>query len=395
MESTKKTSSFSFATWIRQNIQSSIILLAMVAIWIFFYVWTGGAFLSPQNVSNLFRQMTVTSFLAIGMVLVIVTTNIDLSVGKLAGFISVIVAYLQAYIWYSLIPDNPLLAAILSVVIGLAIGILLGVIQGYIISYLGVPAFIVTLGAMWMYNGAILIVTGGKTIPANQPFFSFIAQGYLPVWAGWVIAVISVAALFFTMVQSRRQKRRYGFQLQNIYLDLGTTTFFSLMVIVYVYVVNLFNGVQIPVLIMAVTALIMAYLANNTPFGRYAYAIGGNREAARLSGINIRFNVFTIFVIMGLLCAVAGIVLASYVGYGTIAAGNGYELDAIASCFLGGVSTLGGIGSISMALSGALIMASLTNGLQIMNVQPAWQYLLKGAVLILAVYADVYLKRKQ
>jgi D-xylose transport system permease protein len=146
---------------------------------------------------------------------------------------------------------------------------------------------------------------------------------------------------------------------------------------------------------MAVTALIMAYLANNTPFGRYAYAIGGNREAARLSGINIKFNVFTIFLIMGLLSAVAGIVLASYVGYGTIAAGNGYELDAIASCFLGGVSTLGGIGTITMALSGALIMASLTNGLQIMNVQPAWQYLLKGAVLIVAVFADVYLKRNK
>jgi D-xylose transport system permease protein len=146
---------------------------------------------------------------------------------------------------------------------------------------------------------------------------------------------------------------------------------------------------------MAITALIMSYLANNTPFGRYAYAIGGNKEAARLSGINTKLNIFMIFVLMGFLCAVAGIVLASYVGYGTIAAGTGYELDAIASCFLGGVSTLGGIGTIPMALIGALIMASLTNGLQIMNVQPAWQYLLKGAVLILAVIADVYLKKNR
>jgi D-xylose transport system permease protein len=395
MESTNKTPAFSFSAWLRQNIQSSIILLAMVAIWVIFYFWTGGSFLSAQNVSNLFRQMTVTSFLAVGMLLIIVTMNIDLSVGKEAGFISVIVAYLQAYIWYSAIPDNPLLAAVLSVVIGLAIGILLGVVKGYIISYLGVPAFITTLGAMWIYNGAILIVTGGKTIPANQPYFSFIAQGYLPVWAGWVLAVICIVALFVSMVYGRRQKRRYGFQLQNLYVDLGMTIFFSLMVLVYVYFVNQFNGVQIPVLIMAVTALIMSYLANNTPFGRYAYAIGGNKEAARLSGINIRMNVFTIFVIMGFLSGVAGIVLASYVGYGTIAAGNGYELDAIASCFLGGASTLGGIGTVSMALIGALIMASLTNGLQLMNVQPAWQYLLKGAVLIVAVYADVYLKRNK
>ena len=395
MEATNKNTTFSFSTWLRQNIQSSIILLAMILIWVIFYFWTGGAFFSSQNISNLFRQMTVTSFLAIGMLLIIVTLNIDLSVGKECGFISVIVAYLQAYIWYAIIPNNPLLAAILSVVIGLAIGILLGVVKGYIVSYLGVPAFITTLGAMWIYNGAILIVTGGKTIPANQPYFSFIAQGYLPPWIGWILAAICIVALFYFMFQSRQQKRRYGFQLQNINIDLGMTTLFSLMVLLYVYLVNQFNGVQIPVLIMAATALSMSYLANNTPFGRYAYAIGGNKEAARLSGINIRFNVFTIFVIMGLLSGVAGIVLASYVGYGTIAAGNGYELDAIASCFLGGTSTLGGIGTISMALIGALIMASLTNGLQLMNVQPAWQYLLKGAVLILAVFADVYLKRNR
>ena len=395
MESTSKSTPFSFSNWFRQNIQSSIIILAMLFIWVIFYFWTGGAFLSPQNVSNLFRQMTVTSFLAIGMVLVIVTGGIDLSVGKLSGFISVIVAYLQAYTWYALIPNNPILAAVLSVVCGLAVGLLVGALDGYIISYLGVPAFIVTLGMMWIWNGAVLIVTGGKTIPANQPGFSYIAQGYLPPIAGWIIAAVCVAALFYFMFQGRAQKRRYGFQLQNFYVDIATTSFFSILVVLYVYMVNQFNGVQVPVLLMAVTALIMGYVTNNTPFGRYAYAIGGNKEASRLSGINIKMNVFTIFVVMGLLCGISGIVLASYVGYGTIAAGNGYELDAIASCILGGTSTLGGVGTIPGALIGALIMASLTNGLQIMNVQPAWQYLLKGAVLILAVFADVYLKRNR
>jgi D-xylose transport system permease protein len=146
---------------------------------------------------------------------------------------------------------------------------------------------------------------------------------------------------------------------------------------------------------MAVAAMIMAYVSNNTRFGRYAYAIGGNREAARLSGISIRKSVFQIFVLMGFLCGVAGVVLASYVGYGTIAAGEGYELDAIAAAILGGTSPLGGEGTILGALIGALIMSSLTSGLQMMNVQPAWQYLLKGIVLVLAVYADVYFKRKR
>ena len=150
-----------------------------------------------------------------------------------------------------------------------------------------------------------------------------------------------------------------------------------------------------PVLLLAIIAVALSYTSSNTRFGRYAYAIGGNREAARLSGVNINNNIFKIFVLMGFLCGVSGIVLASYVGYGTIAAGYGYELDAIAACILGGTSPLGGSGTIFGAMVGSLIMASLTNGLQIMNVPAAWQYVLKGVVLVLAVYADVYLKKNR
>src|SRR5688572_994607 len=156
----------------RQNLQTYTIILALIAIWIFFAVMTQGNYLSPQNFSNLLRQMTVTSFLAIGMVLVIVTGNIDLSVGKAAGFVSVVVAYLQANVWYTLIPDQPALAAALSVILGLAVGTLWGLLQGYIIAYQRIPAFIVTLGGLFILRGAILVVTEGKTIPANQPVFS-------------------------------------------------------------------------------------------------------------------------------------------------------------------------------------------------------------------------------
>ncbi|MCK6624384.1 MAG: sugar ABC transporter permease [Anaerolineae bacterium] len=378
----------------RANIQTYALIVALIVLWGFFSVMTEGAYLGPQNFSNLFRQMTVTALLAVGMVLVIVTGNIDLSVGKLAGFVSVVVAYAQARIWNQILPDQEILTTILSVLVGLSVGILFGLLQGYIIAFLRVPAFIVTLGGMWFLNGAILIVTQGKTIPANQPAFSVIAQGYLPVWAGWVLAVIVVAGLLYTTFNNRRKKRRYGFDLTPLYLDMLRTGLFAGAVIVYVYVVNQYNGVPIPVLLLAITATVMAYVSNNTRFGRYAYAIGGNREAARLSGISIRNNVFLIFVLMGFLCGVSGVVLASYVGYGTIAAGTGYELDAIASCILGGTSTLGGEGTIFGAMIGALIMASLTNGLQMMNVQPAWQYLLKGVVLVVAVYADVYLKKR-
>ena len=190
---------------VRANLQTITIVLAWVAILIIFSVLAGldgKTFLSPQNVSNLFRQMTVTSFLAMGMVFVIVTGNIDLSVGKLAGFVSVIAAYFQATIWYKLIPDQPILAAALSVIVGLLVGTLAGVLQGSIIAYLRVPAFIVTLGGMFILTGLILLVTQGKTIPANQPGFSFIAQGYLPPIVGWILAALVVAFLFWNMFRS-------------------------------------------------------------------------------------------------------------------------------------------------------------------------------------------------
>jgi len=379
----------------RANLQTYALIFATILIWGFFLAVTNGGYLSPQNFSNLFRQMTVTALLSCGMVLVIVTGGIDLSVGNFAGFVSVVVAKFQADIWTEVLPGQILLTTILSVVVGLAVGILFGMIQGSVIAYLRVPAFIVTLGGMWVFKGALLIVTEGKTIPANQPYFSQIAQGYLPPLVGWILAAGIVALLFYNMFSGRQKKRRYGFDLGSLYMDLLKTILFAGVVVAYVYYVNRYHGIQMPVLLLAIVAVALSYVSNNTRFGRYAYAIGGNREAARLSGVNINNNIFRIFVLMGFLCGVSGIVLASYVGYGTIAAGYGYELDAIAACILGGTSPLGGVGTIFGAMVGSLIMASLTNGLQIMNVPAAWQYVLKGVVLVLAVYGDVYLKKNR
>ena len=380
---------------IRRNIQSFILLFVVLAIWLVFTFTTHGLYLGPENISNLFRQMCVTSFLAIGMVLVIVTGSIDLSVGKLAGFVSVVAAFLQYYVWFKLLPGQVVLPAILSIVGGLLVGLLAGVVQGWIIAYLGLPAFIVTLGGLWFFNGLLLLVTQGKTIPANQPVFSDIAQGYIPSMWGWVIFVIIVAGLLWNMFSGRRGKQKYGFTPRPLYLDLLTVGIVVVLVLAYVYSVNNYKGIPAPVLLLAIAAVLMAYAANNTRFGRYTYAIGGNREAARLSGVDIKGIVFRVFVLMGFLCGVAGIVLASYVGYGTIAAGTGYELDAIAAAILGGTSPLGGSGTIHGALIGALVLASLTTGLQMMNVQPAWQYVVKAIILIVAVYADFYFKQRR
>ena len=380
---------------VKKNMQTYAIIMAMVVIWILFSLLTEGRYIGSQNISNLFRQMVITSFLAIGMVLVMVTGNIDLSVGKLAGFVSVVVAQFQADVWFHYIPNRELLTTIFSILIGIGVGTIFEVLQGYLISYLHVPAFIVTLGGQWVLNGGILIITGGKTIPANQPIFSVIAQGYFSPMIGWVLAGFVILFMAFSMLQGRRNKIKYGFKPTPMVIEIIRLVALATMIMIYVAIVNKYNGVQIPVMLLAVTAVIMSYVSTNTPIGRYAYAIGGNSEAARLSGVNISKNIFKVFVLMGLMAGISGVVLASYVGYGTVAAGQGYELDAIASTVLGGTSTLGGIGTIFGAIIGSLMIASLTSGLQMMNVPAAWQYVLKGIVLVVAVYADVYLKKNR
>ena len=387
---------FQISQQLRTNLQTYALTMAMVVIWLLFFFLTDGIYLSAQNFSNLFRQMTITAVLSVGMVLVFVAGHVDLSVGRLAGLVSVVVAYLQAYIWHEVMPDAPAwLTTSLSVLAGLAMGTLYGIVQGYIIGYLRVPSFITTLGSMWILNGLILIATGGKTIAANQPLFSHIGQGYLSPVAGWVLAIIVAVLLFIQMFNGRQRRVKYGFTLAPLYQDALKTAIPAALVFGYVAYVNEYQGVQVPVLILAIIAVIVAYVSNNTKFGRYTYAIGGNREAARLSGISIRQNAFAIFVLMGFLCGISGVIMASYVGYGTIAAGTGYELFAIAACILGGTSTLGGAGTIFGAMIGSLIITSLTNGLQIMNVPSSWQYVLSGAVLVIAVYVDMAMKKNQ
>jgi D-xylose transport system permease protein len=381
-----------FLRGVGRNIQSFILIFAVVIIWAIFYFLTKGSYLGPQNISNLFRQMSVTSLMSLGMLLVILTGGIDLSVGKLAGFVSVVVAYLQFNVWYTLLPGQVVLPAILSVICGLLVGLLFGALQGSIIAFGKLPSFIVTLGGQWLFNGLLLLVTQGKTIAANQPVFSTIGQGYIPPVFGWGIFVIIVAALLWNMFNGRRNKLKYGFQVRPLYLDLLTVGVIVLFILAYVFSVNSYKGIPVPVMILAVAAVIMAFVVNNTRFGRYTYAYGGNNEAARLSGIDTKKLLFMIFTLMGGFAGLAGIVLASYVGYGTIAAGTGYELDVIAACILGGTSPLGGVGTIPGVLIGALIIASLTTGLQMLNVAPAWQYVVKAIILVAAVYLDVYFK---
>jgi len=252
-----------------------------------------------------------------------------------------------------------------------------------------VPAFMVTLGGMLMFRGMVLGVTRGESVMPVENSLRLIAQGYLSDWLGLIFAAAAAIFIFIMTFSTRARQQQFGFALAPFWKDLAKALAASLGLFAYVIIMNIYRGVQTPVLLLAIVVVIMSYLANSTRFGRYSYAIGGNPEATRLSGVNIKKNLFLIFVLMGALCAVAGIVLTGYVAAGTIGAGTNYELDAIASCILGGTSPLGGSGTIIGAMLGSLIIASLANGMSVMNVAPFWQYIVRGMVLILAVYLDV------
>lgn len=389
---------------IRQNLKTYTMILALALIWLFFGFMTDWIFFSARNMSNLFRQMTIVSFLSIGMVLIIVTGNIDLSVGSAVGLVSAITAYLQAIllppILESMLPGadiltRGLLSTGITIVIGLMVGVGIGICQGWLVAYLGVPAFIVTLGGMLIFRGGVLGVTQGKTIVPIEDSFRLIAQGYLPKTIGLGLGIFAVAAIFFTIFRNRKRKAQYGFTPTPFYTDMLRATFFSGVVLAFVLMMDSYRGIPNPVLLMVVVALIFAYITNNTKLGRHSYALGGNIEATRLSGINIKRNIFIVFVMMGALCGVSGIVLTGYVAAGTTGGGVNYELEAIAACVIGGTSLMGGEGKIFGALVGSLIMASLLNGMSVMNMPIFWQYIIRGSVLILAVYIDVLSKKKR
>lgn len=346
-------------------------LLALLVIWVAFAVLTDGTFLTPRNLSLLARQMAVTSLLAIGMVLVIVAGQIDLSVGALAGLTGAVAA--MAYTnrgW-------PLLAAFL---LALAIGTLLGALQGALVAYARIPPFIVTLGGMLVFQGALLGATGGVSTSPTKAFL-FVGQAYLPRGLGWALAGAVALALLGLALRGDVATRLRGTLLAGLALA-------------FTGVMNAYEGIPFPVLLVLALAAALWVLASHTPFGRHLYAIGGNREAAFYSGIAIERHVVQVFTLMGLFCGVAGIVLTARVGSATSDAGRMMELDAIAAAVIGGTSLLGGQGTVWGALLGALVMASLDNGMSLMNTEAFWQPILKGAILVVAVGADIASRRR-
>ena len=361
------------------NLRMYAMVFALVCVWVIFTLLTGGTFLSTRNLSNLSRQAVETAILAVGMTLVIVSANIDLSVGYGAGLFGAITAIL--HVWWG----QPIILTLLAVI---CVGILIGVLHGYLVAYQRIPAFIVTLGGFLAYRGLMLAFTKGETILLPDNWLKSLGSAYLPHTLGWGILIVALGVsgyLFFHQRVKPQSERTYKTYLPTIFKIIGTWG----GLIAFVTVMNSHKGIPMPVCILSGLVFLFHFVANHTRFGRYVYAVGGNAEAAYLSGVNVRSVTLRVFATMGALMAIAGVVLTARVGSASPEAGRLLELDAIAACVIGGASLMGGRGSIFGAVLGAIVMESLDNGMSLANMDASWQDIIKGVVLVAAVGVDM------
>jgi len=384
-ERAQRTGRFKLRT---SALRAYTMLLALVVIWLFFQ-WATidehnpyGIFLGAVNFSKLLQQMAVTGVLAVGMLMVIVCGNIDLSIGAVVGLAGGIAALTQGW---GLVPS--LAAAIL-------VGILIGAVQGSLVAYANIPAFIVTLGGLEAWRGVILRLTKGATIPVELPFFRSLGRDFLDPRIGIGLAIAGIAAIAWSNIRRKRARQRHGLAALSVSAIAARIAIPSIVIVAFIFLMNKAGGVPIPVIFLVAVAMAGAFLTANTTFGRYLYAIGGNPDAARLSGINLKRYILVAFCLMGALAGIASILHTARVGSASPDAGTLMELDAIASCVIGGTSLMGGRGTVFGAVLGALILASLDNGMSLLNVENWAQYVVKGSVLVAAVGFDMFGRRK-
>ncbi|MBW8636087.1 sugar ABC transporter permease [Hoeflea sp. WL0058] len=390
---------------------------ALLLIWILFDIFSGGLFLTPRNLWNLSVQTASVAVMATGMVLVIVTRNIDLSVGSVLGFVGMIMAVTQAEILPQYIGfDNPF-TWVIAVLVGVVVGGLIGALHGYVIAYLGVPSFIVTLGGLLVWRGAAWWVTSGRTVAPMDSIFRLIGggpAGSIGAMASWIVGLVACAAMIALIANARRQRQRFQFPLRPLWAEGFLAGVGCLIVLGAVWVVNSYywpvgivrryirdnnldieasevfiaHGLAIPVLIAIAVGIVMTFIATRTRFGRYVFALGGNPEAADLAGINTRWVTMKIFIIMGVLCAIAAAISTARLNAATNAQGTLDELLTIAAAVIGGTSLAGGVGTIAGAMIGAVVMQSLQSGMVLMGLDTPLQNIVVGVVLVIAVWLD-------
>jgi len=373
-------------TYKEKNIRRYSMYIALIFIWIFFTVMTDFTFISIRNLSNLSRQVSIIAILATGMTLVIITGNIDLSVGSLMGMIGGVCAVLQ--VWYGW-------STLLVIIVAILCGALIGLFNGYLISFVKIPAFVVTLGGYLVFRGILIIINKGITISPMTESFKFVGQAYLSKEVGYIFCIVIILLLDLVSINARSLKIKYNFRFESLHKFILKIALYDISIIIFTLIMNFYKGIPIPVVIMLAIIAVFTFVTQKTKFGRYVYAVGGNYEAAIYSGINAKFIILFVFTVMGALCSISGIMLTARLNAATVSAGMMKELDAIAASVIGGTSFSGGIGSIPGAILGALIMASLDNGMSLMNMDISWQYIVKGGVLLLAVWFDVNLKKNR
>jgi D-xylose transport system permease protein len=387
-------------------------LLALGLILLTFNILSGGKFFQPTNMVTLAVQASGIAIIATGMVLVIVSRNIDLSVGSLVGLIAMTYALLMTDVMPRILgmgPDFPF-RWLIALGLGILLGAGVGALQGYIIAYVGVPSFIVTLGGLLSIRGAIWYMSNGAAVSGLDPIFQLIgggAKGSVGGTLTWVLGVVGCIAIIALLLDGRRQRRHFGFPLRPMWAEvlLGVIGSVAVLGLAAFANANLWpkgisggldipTGVPYPIVLLIGVTLVMTWLATRRRFGRYVYAYGGNPDAAELAGINTRRTVLKVYVVMGILCALAAAIAVARLNTATLDVGQSYELYVIAAAVVGGTSFAGGIGSIAGAVLGAFVMQSLAYGLSFMGVNSPGQNVVAGIVLILAVGFDAYNRRR-
>jgi putative multiple sugar transport system permease protein len=400
---------------LQANLREYGLLLVLILIMVFFQWTTGGVLFKPLNLTNIILQNSYIIVMALGMLLVIVAGHIDLSVGSVSGFIGALAAMLMIG-WKAVLPpelaflSNPIVAGLVCLAVGAAIG----AVQGWLIAYYRIPAFIVTLAGMLIFKGLSLAILAGQSVGPFPAEFQLLSAGFIPDFVGPItlvpasqgvqavvlhgatlaIGVAAVVAMILFAIRGRARRRARGYETEPFGFFALKNIVIAALVLFFTYMLASYKGLPNVLVVMGVLIALFVFITKRMTFGRRIYAIGGNPKAAALSGIKTERLTFYIFAIMGALAALAGMIYAARLNSATPKAGQGLELDVIAAVFIGGASALGGVGQVAGAVIGAFIMGVLNNGMSIMGINIDLQQMIKGVVLLAAVFFDLYNKNK-
>jgi len=379
---------------LKKNIREYGMYIALAVIMLVFTINTDGLFMSSRNLSDLINMTGYVAVLAVGMTLVIVIRHIDLSVGFVAGFLGAVVAlFLTKF-------GLPVWLAIVAV---LVIGAIIGLINAFFVANLGIPSFVVSLAGMLIFKGFLLmslVETG--TIIISDENFKAIGNGYIPSLGNWnglhistlIVGALSIILLIWSDFKKRKVNITYGFEVLSVPMQVLKLVFISGIIGYISYILAGYQGISWTAVIMLIVVIIYHFISTRTPLGRHIYAVGGNPEAAELSGISVKKVTYIVFGSMSMLAALSGVLFTARLASASPQAGTMFELDAIAAAYVGGVSAAGGVGKITGTIIGAFVMASLTSGMNLMGIDISYQYIIRGAVLVLAVVFDVITRNK-